>query len=202
MFLGLYASSFLNMKDDIFPRTVSRSGENRNKETTVNLGEEIHQVLRCSNKTWYGLPVDITVSSSNLHRVSVLGLAFPHPGLVNMVSRLGLPIETRLALTAQHELGHLQTLPIPLVHLLILLWPRKGRPVGPRWRRFLVFLLTQQAVWEIAAESYVAVTDHQNIQSKRYKLARYLYAGFWGGMTILAFLGTRFLLQRDGWDPG
>lgn len=36
-------------------------------------------VLNYSTKTWYGLPVDITVSSNNLHRISVPGLTLPHP---------------------------------------------------------------------------------------------------------------------------
>jgi len=36
-----------------------------------------------STKTWYGLPVEIEVSSKDFHRVSVPGVGLPHPGVVN-----------------------------------------------------------------------------------------------------------------------
>jgi len=67
--------------------------------------------------TWYGLPVEIVISSDNLHRVTAPGLAIPHPCVVNLIARQGLPSKLHLALTARHELGHLQTLPVPLLHL-------------------------------------------------------------------------------------
>jgi hypothetical protein len=146
--------------------------------------------------TWYGLPVEIAVSSDNLHRVAVPGLAVPHPGLVNLIVRQGLPGDVRLELTARHELGHLQTLPVPLLHLALLLWPRRGPPSGSRVVRWLVALLTHQAVWEVAAEAYVVATDRRAIQAPRPMWARTLYAGFWSGMSALAAAGTLFLLRR------
>jgi hypothetical protein len=155
------------------------------------------QLRRLEATTWYGLPVKIMVSSDNLHWVSVPGLAIPHPGLVNLIARQGLPLDLRLDLTSRHELGHLQTLPVPLLHLLILLWPRRGHPVGPRLLRWLVLLLTNQAVWELAAEGYVLATDKRAVRAQRSSLARGLYAGFWGSLIVIAVMGTRFLLQRN-----
>ncbi len=159
--------------------------------------EKTPQVFNCSANTWYGLPVDITVSSNNFHRITVPGLTFPHPGLVNIVSRWGLLIETRLALTSRHELGHLQTLPVPALHMLLLLWPRRGRPAGSHISRWLVAIFTHLAVWELAAECYVLAIDGRTAKDYRPPLARGLYFGFWGGMAALAAAGTRFSLQRN-----
>ena len=158
--------------------------------------EKTPQVLTFSTKTWYGLPVYISVSSNNLHRITVPGLTIPHPGLVNLVSRWGQPVESRLALTSRHELGHLQTLPVPALHLLLLLWPRKGRPAGSKIFRWLIFILTHQVVWKLAAECYVVATDRQAVKDYRTPLTRGLYYGFWSSMAALAVSGTRFLLRR------
>ena len=153
--------------------------------------------LNLQTTTWYNLPVEITVSSANVHRVAVPGLVIPHPGLVNLIVRQGLPNDVRLELTARHELGHLQTLPVPLLHLALLLWPRRGRPAGSWLVRSLVALLTHQAAWEVAAEGYVVVTDRRALHAPRPKWARLLYALFWGGMSALAESTTLFLLRRQ-----
>jgi len=165
-------------------------------EVRENMTEKSPRFSYLNTTTWYGLPVEITVSSDNRHRVAVPGLAIPHPGLVNLIVRQGLPVKLRLALTARHELGHLQTLPVPALHLLLLLWPRRGRPDGHPILRWLVAILTHQAVWELAAESYVVATDRRAIQANRPPLARALYAGFWGVMAVLSIFGTLFLLRR------
>ncbi len=148
--------------------------------------------LHRTTRSWYGVPVDITVSSSNIHRVIVGGVPLPHLGVVNFFSRWGLPLEERLELTCRHELGHVQTLPVPLLHLLFLLWPRQGRRRGGRWLRLLAALVAHQAVWELAAEGYVIATAPPEHWSPRTPAARLLYAGFWGGMTLLAAISTVF----------
>lgn len=90
-------------------------------------------VLGNRTRTWYGLPVEISVSSGNWHRVKVSKVSLPHPGLVNFLSCWELPVKERLELTYRHELGHLQMLPVPLAHFFFILWPRPGRRPGPRW---------------------------------------------------------------------
>lgn len=159
--------------------------------------EKTPRVLNCSTQTWYGLPVDVTVSSNHLHQVIVSGLALPHPGLVNMISRWGLPIDLRLELTSRHELGHLQTLPVPVLHLLLIFWPRREGPSGPLWLRVLAGLLTHQIVWELAAECYVLATDKRTYKTPRSLPARMLYAGFWSTMVAGSIMGTLFLLRRQ-----
>lgn len=147
--------------------------------------------------TWYGLPVKIAVSSDNFHWVSVFRLTIPHPGVVNLVARQGLPLDLRLELTGRHELGHLQTLPVPLLHLLISLWPRRGQPIGTRLLRWLVIVLTNQVVWELAAEGYVLATYRRAVKAQRPLSARGIYVVFWSSLIALAVVGTRFLLQRN-----
>jgi len=160
------------------------------------MAKNAKEMLRQKARAWYGVPVDITVSSDHWHRVVVPGLALPHPGLVNLFARWGLPADERLALTYRHELGHLQTLPVPLVHLLLILWTRRGRRGGSRWLRALVGLLAHQAVWELAAESYVVTTTRYGRSRSRSTVGRTIYALLWSGMAFLAAAGTAFLIHR------
>ncbi len=164
----------------------------REKYIAENAGRVLHRATR----TWYGLPVDITVASNNFHRVAMPGLALPHPGVVNIFSRWEMPMQERLELTYRHELGHLQMLPVPLVHLLLLLWPRPGQRHGTRWLRWLIGLIAHQALWELAAEGYVVATVSREHWSSRSTPARWLYVGFWAGIAFLAITGTAFSMKR------
>ena len=155
----------------------------------------VRQRVRC--ETWYGLPVDITVASNHVHRVIVLGLPLPHLGLVNLFARWGLPVGERLAQTWRHEFGHLQTIPAPLIHLLFLLWPRRGRRGGSRWLRLLAGFVAHQSLWEVAAESYVVASLGPDRVLARPRTGRCLYALLWGGMTILAVVSTLLALGRS-----
>ncbi len=148
--------------------------------------------LKWHTRTWYGVPVDVTVAENNFHRVKAGVVVLPHPGVVNWLARTGLPLRLRLELTARHELGHLQTLPVPLLHLVLLLWPRRGKPYGSRWQRLALGLLAHQAVWEVAAEGYLVATDARAV-----RLLRRRYALFWSLMGGLAALSTYLLLARQ-----
>ncbi len=161
------------------------------------MAEKTTRMLHQTSRTWYGVPVDITVSSDHWHRVVVPGLALPHPGLVNLFARWGLPVDERLALTCRHEFGHLQTLPVPLAHLLLILWPRRGRRGGSRWLRALIRLVAHQAVWELAAESYVVANARHNRSRSRSRAGRAIYAILWSGVAFLAAVGTAFLMLRE-----
>jgi len=148
--------------------------------------------------TWYGLPVDITVGRNHWHRVAVAGLPMPHFGLVNLLARCGLPVDERLDLTWRHEFGHLQMILVPLAHLLLILWPRRRPRDGSRWPRLLLGFVAHQAVWEVAAESYVvASAGPERVIHSRPRGALALYALLWGGMASLAAASTLFLLQKS-----
>lgn len=151
------------------------------------------QELHHATRSWYGLPVEITVSTDHYHRVVVGGLPLPHFGLVNLIARWGLPPAEQLEQTWRHELGHVQTLPLILPHLLLLLWPRRRR--GPRWLWWLVMLVAHQAAWELAAEGYVILSycpEGDHLSSGK---ARPLYGLLWGGMAALAVGGTLWALS-------
>ncbi len=152
---------------------------------------------QCQKETWYHLPAKIEVTAGHLHKVRFAGIALPHPGLVNWIARRGHPLQTRLELTALHEFGHLQTLPIPLLHLLLLAWPRRGRSPYPGWMRLLFGLLSHQAVWEVASETYVAVHDRRAYQAPRPGRDKALYAIFWSGAAVFSILSTWFILKRE-----
>jgi hypothetical protein len=157
--------------------------------------------LQTQNRTWYGLEAEVTVSESNFHQVKLPKITLPHPGVVNWFSRQGLSVDTRLELTALHEFGHLQTLPVPLLHLLFLLWPRRGKPRLTGWPRFWMILLSHQTIWEVAAESYVIATDRRALTAPRPRWARGLYFLFWGFVTVFSLFGTLLLLEGDKNSP-
>jgi hypothetical protein len=159
---------------------------------------ETNGVLRKTAKTWYGLRVDITVTRDHWHRVMMPGLALPHLGLVNLLARRGLPLDERLALTWRHELGHLQTLPVPLVHLLLILWPRRSRRKGSRRLRVLLALVTHQTVWELAAEGYVAFLARCDRDRPPLTERKCAYAALWSAIGLFTAAGMAFLIGREG----
>jgi hypothetical protein len=93
--------------------------------TSHSLDEPFGRLLCERVRAWYGLPVEIAVTESNLHQVVVLGLALTHFGVITLVARQGLFQGVPLALTYWHELGHLKGLPVPLTHFLLFLWPHR-----------------------------------------------------------------------------
>ncbi len=155
------------------------------------------EMLQIYKRTWYGLDTEIKVTTSNFHRVKLPKITLLHPGVVNWFSRQGLSTDTRLELTAHHEFSHLQTLPVLLLHLLLLLWPRRVKPRLRGWGRFWLILLSHQAIWEVAAETYLVAADRRALTAPRPRWAHSFYFLFWGCMTAFSLLGTIFLLERD-----
>jgi len=88
-------------------------------------------------------------------------------------------------------------LPIPLLHFIFLLLPRREKPLITGTPRFFLLLLTNHALWEVAAESYVASTDRRAMTAPRPRWASILYDIFWASATIFALFGTFLLLKRD-----
>ncbi|MDQ7030954.1 MAG: hypothetical protein Q9O62_14880 [Ardenticatenia bacterium] len=124
----------------------------------------------------------------------------PHPPLVNLIVRQGLPREERLTLSYRHELGHVQTLPLALLHVIVLwwLWTRNG--VSARWPRavrLLVAFVAHEATWELMAEGYVALrTGRRYIQLHRQKGSPLISAFVWGSFAVMASLGLVPALGR------
>jgi len=153
--------------------------------------------LHRQETTWYHIPVEIHVTENHIHRVRLPDVSLPHLGVVNWIVRRGLPLQTRLELTALHEFGHLQTLPVPLLHVLLMLWPRRRHsPYPSRWR-LLVGLFSHQIIWEIAAECFVTAQDRRTYRTPRPRGDIALYALFWSSMALFSLLSTWFILKRE-----
>ncbi len=154
------------------------------------------EVLEWRTRTWYGVPVRVLVSSENVHEVWVAGIPLPHVGLVNGITRQGLPTQWRLELTARHEVGHVQTAPLALGFLAALVgWLHRSRGRGFwTWPRALGVLVAQHLLWEMLAEAYVLLTDARARWPQRPRWAQRLYRSFWWGMAagLLGLLGWLF----------
>ena len=130
------------------------------------------------------------------HLVKVGGVALNHPPVVNLVLRRGQPRQERLYLSFLHEFGHLQTLPVAIIHALWLLG-------SGRWRRrgfwgMLAALVAHEAVWELASESYVLMKArgeygriYRNYPNPVGRFA------FWSVMFSLALYLTQWLMRKD-----
>lgn len=151
-------------------------------------------------RSWYGLSAEIVIEGNLWHLVRLGWLALYHPPLVNRVLRRGLPREERLQLSFLHEFGHLQTVPVAVLHLLWL-------AVSGRFRRstktetgltVLAAVVAHQASWELASESYVMAhtgPEYRRIYQEHPNPLGHIL--FWGGMALLAVLLTGWVLTKD-----
>jgi len=134
-------------------------------------------------RAWYGLSGEILVENELWHLVRLGPISLPHPPLINLFLRAGLPKENRLRLSFEHEYGHLQTLPLALLHLALL---RRRRASLGSW---LAALIAHQAVWELAAEGWVVAKLGREYR-ETYHGRGERPAVFWLAMLGLAALGT------------
>ena len=152
-----------------------------------------------SVRSWYGLRAEIEVENELWHLVRVGRVALPHPPVVNLILRRGLPPEDRLRLSFLHEFGHLQTLPVALAHaaLLLLAGQWRGRGMRSTLSALGAAVVAHETVWELASETYAVASagpDYRRVY--RAHPNRVGQAIFWGGMTALAALATLNLLRR------
>jgi hypothetical protein len=133
--------------------------------------------------TWYRLPARIVVSDDGLCDIAPLGISMPHPSLINLVLRRGVPDETRSRLFFLHEVGHLQTLPLLLLPLLLL--QRKQRTRG---KSLLLNILGVEAFWELTSETYVVWRTRHEYSAAWNASRNPAMLLFWPLMLILAAL--------------
>jgi len=140
-------------------------------------------------QAWYGLRGEIEVQNEFWHLVRVGSVSLPHPPLVNLFLRAGLPRSQRLSLSFAHEFGHLQTLPVALTHLLLL------RPMRRKsLTAWLAAMLAHQALWELAAEGWVAARERRSYRAA-YRSALWRPLIFGAVMFALAAVGSRRALR-------
>jgi len=142
-------------------------------------------------RSWYGLPAEVGVGRV-WHWVKAGGVPLPHPGLVDLHLRQGIPRRERERLTYWHELGHLETLPLALLHGLALWLVGRRRRGASWWAQMVVGLLTWLAGWELFAEFYTmarAGPEYARLYRKAHPpMPMALF--FWVGMGLLAVVGT------------
>lgn len=109
-------------------------------------------------RTWYGAEGEVELHGPFWHLVGLWGLDLPHPPLVNLLVRRGLPLAVKRELSFKHEAGHLQTLPVALLMTGILL-VRAWRSDSVTWRNLPLLWAGHHAMWEMLAEGYVMWTD-------------------------------------------
>lgn len=151
-------------------------------------------------QSWYGVPAEIAVENGLWHLVRVGRLSLHHPPLVNLALRWGLPHGDRLYLSFLHEFGHLQTLPITIGHILLLLlrghWPR--RSVVGKLRAEAAAIIAHEAVWELSSELYmIAATGPAYFRIYRQHPQLVGQVAFWGGMSAVAASPTLWLIATD-----
>ena len=143
-------------------------------------------------RSWYGLPGEVVIEHEHWHLVKVASLPLPHPPLVNLFIRRGLPTEERRRLSYWHEFGHLQTLPIALLHAFWLLSFRPSRRLSWQGRllRMGAIFLAHEAVWELASEGYVVFKTGRDYRRVYRTHPNRWVVPFWAGMTGLALAAS------------
>ena len=151
-------------------------------------------------RSWYGLPAEIGVENNLWHLVRVGGVALNHPPLVNLALRRSQPRRERLYLSFLHEFGHLQTLPVAVLHVIWLLINGRWRGRG-FWGTLTALsgaVVAHQAVWELASESYVVLKSRGEYGRiyRDYPNPAGQFA-FWSFMFFLAISLSRWLTRND-----
>ncbi len=143
-------------------------------------------------RSWYGLPGEIVIEHDFWHLVKVGSVSLPHPPLVNLFIRRGLPRRERRRLSYWHEFGHLQTLPLAFLHLFWLLRPGAPRPRSGKERlaRLAALLLAHEAMWELASESYVVWKAGPSYRQVYRRHPNPWLRWFWIGMAGLALAAS------------
>lgn len=147
-------------------------------------------------RSWYGVAAEIAVENNLWHLVRVAGVALPHPPLVNLVLRRGLPRPERLYLSFLHEFGHLQTLPVAVLHLLWLVKNNRWRGWCETLAMLAAAAVTHEAVWELASETYVigkTGPEYGRIYRRHPNWVGQI--AFWGSMVAAAVFLTRWLVR-------
>lgn len=133
-------------------------------------------------RTWYGAPAHLRAEPGGLCEAGLWGLALPHPLVVNLFIRRGLPADARLRLSYWHELGHLQAL--PMVASAALLTSRSRTRRG--WRHCVLAVLGLNGLWKLLAETYVVLKTRQDYLRIYRETSNPFPIPFWIGMTILS----------------
>jgi hypothetical protein len=161
---------------------------------TQEVAESLQRV-----RSWYGLEGEIGVEDELWHLVKVAGIPLPHPPLVNLILRAGLPEDDRLKLSFLHEFGHLQTFPIALLHALGFIWLyfRGGNKPQNLLKIAILGLVAHQATWELASETYALIKARDEYRQIYRRHPNPKGQGFfWGGMAAVSAIASTWFFRR------
>ncbi|MFV2056585.1 MAG: hypothetical protein ACC707_08965 [Thiohalomonadales bacterium] len=144
-------------------------------------------------RTWFGLIAVADVRPGHWHRAGYGDMLITHPPVVNLLLRRGLPREHYQTLSALHEIGHLQMLPLELLYAALLygLLFVYGQP---SILTLILVFISCFAAWEMFAESHVirhSVKRYGHYYTAISVLPRVI---FWGTTTILQVMGWMIVL--------
>lgn len=150
-------------------------------------------------QTWYGLSGAIELEDDAWHLIEVGGARLPHPALVNVFLRRGLPRWQRRRLSFLHELGHLQTFPVVMGYTVLAILA--GTPPGRSFRERIGWCtrlgVAHQAVAEMAAEAYVMSRESRSYRNA-YRDRPHRPLVFWAAMTGIAIGVGQSLFRGRG----
>lgn len=148
--------------------------------------------------TWYGLSAEVVIEGDYWHWVRLGCLPIPHPPVINLLLRRGMPNIAKRLLSYWHEVGHLQTLPWAIllagVYLGTLWW--RMDTWGGVFSRGVAALIGHEAIWELGAEGYLIMKmgkPYWQLYGTRGIMTRIV--PFYLGMTMLAVMATWYV----GW---
>jgi len=102
-------------------------------------------------RTWFFLNAVVRVEPGCFHRAGFGRFLLPHPPVVNWLLRRGLSKDIYKKLCCEHEMGHLQALPLEVLYsialVLLMMNNESNNIVGWLW-----VVLSSFAAWEILAE--------------------------------------------------
>ncbi|NOZ60187.1 MAG: hypothetical protein GXO74_00750 [Calditrichaeota bacterium] len=107
-------------------------------------------------KTWFGLSGKVKVNNGILHRAGVI-IIIPHPPIVNWFLRSRLAKSDKLTLSYDHEFGHLQTMPIFMIYLLLLFVIQWRIYRSFDWLNIVIIVIASHALWEFVSELSVII---------------------------------------------
>lgn len=140
-------------------------------------------------RTWFGVEATVAIGSGLIHEAGLGGFVIPHPAVVNWLLRRGLADNARYTLSFTHEFGHLQSAPLALLYIGVLLAVTFA--TGHANLLKIVFVLVStHAAWEIASEIFAISSDLQ--------LYRRCYKGVTVAPRIIFWIFTS-VLTTIGW---
>jgi hypothetical protein len=142
-------------------------------------------------RTWYGINVLVDVDNRFLHKAGIGRAILPHPALVNLLLRIGLPGGGRL-LAQKHEFGHFQTAPGALLYVaLVLSLAAQGHF---HLTRVFFLLVSTHATWEMASEGYTILADPRGYRAAYAGVSLLPRLFFWVLMSTLTLMGWVLIL--------